>query len=149
MNFHQLEKHDRANGCVLLLWFHLQLNFFFKFRLNGHNLIPETSYENLDENSMERKVIDMLTDFYTNFAKYAWVQKYILLSLYAEYIQETTWKNGRLIYVSDESFKWKVGRPLFRVASWIHRTFTKVESNKKITIWVSLWQFSQSKRTDQ
>lgn len=40
-------------------------------RMSGQNLIPETSYQNLAEDSMERNVIDTLTEFYTNFAKYA------------------------------------------------------------------------------
>lgn len=39
--------------------------------MSGQNLIPETGYQNLAEDSMERKVIDTLTEFYTNFAKFA------------------------------------------------------------------------------
>lgn len=46
-------------------------NHFFFSRLSGQNLIPETSYQNLAEDSMERQIIDTLTEFYTNFAKFA------------------------------------------------------------------------------
>lgn len=61
--------------AVAAMQYHLKsiifIHFISIYRLNGHNLIPETSYENLDEDSMERKVIDILTDFYANFAKFA------------------------------------------------------------------------------
>ncbi|XP_031622630.1 esterase E4-like [Contarinia nasturtii] len=43
----------------------------YLFRLSGQHLLPESSYENLAEDSFERKIIDKLTDFYANFAKFS------------------------------------------------------------------------------
>lgn len=64
LNFIHLN-HSMWKFCT----FEFKLQYYF--RLSGQNLIPDTGYDNLDENSMERKVIDMLADFYTNFAKFA------------------------------------------------------------------------------
>lgn len=46
-------------------------NAFNIFRLFDQQLLPDSSYESLAEDSMERKAIDMDTEFYANFAKYS------------------------------------------------------------------------------
>ncbi|XP_055320352.1 esterase B1-like [Sitodiplosis mosellana] len=43
----------------------------YLFRLSGQSLLPDSSYQNLAEDSLERKTIDTLTEFYANFAKFS------------------------------------------------------------------------------
>lgn len=54
-------------------WHSDQLGYVFRF--SGYpNLLPDTAYTNLTENSDQFQIIKNLSKFYMDFAKYGWVK---------------------------------------------------------------------------
>lgn len=49
--------------------------------MGGKTLLPDSAYQELAENSFERKTIEALSKFYANFAKYRFVFSFLLFSI--------------------------------------------------------------------